>query len=194
MKCIFDGGYNKTDPNSVSNSIFVRYGDFLLEELKKGKKLLIATNAKPVGHYSERIEPFFREGADMIDKNTNEVDWGKYDTILVLGGNNQTCVNELTRLDFNVNKLKKDVLYIGCSVGTMIMSPYLCDYDQEKKEVNFLKGFLPSNNEIYLVHANNPWYVDDFHRNSIEKFAKENNLVVVPINENEVIERDFLIQ
>lgn len=193
MKFIFDGGYNKKDENSIKNNVFTRYNSFLLDELKKYKKLLIITSAKPIGHYKDRIEIFVASGADVIERDfENELDWGKYDFILVLGGENEPLVNQLYKLHFSLDKLKSNMVYIGCSAGSMIMSSYYYDYSRNDKEnVIFQKGLVPENKEIYIVHSDNLWYTDEFLKEKIQKFAEENNLLVVEIKENEVVEREF---
>jgi hypothetical protein len=190
-KYILDGGWYKKDENSVSKNILVRCMDFLLENLKLGKKLLIITNAKPVDYYKERILPLLNLGAEYIGRNTSmQIDWGKYDIILTLGGDQKILYDELERMGFKVMHLKNSALYIGESAGAMVLGSYFYyDYDEIDKEPSFAKGFRPEDNVIYLVHNDNPIYSPDFLKTSVQKFAKDNNLKIVFINENEVIEK-----
>ena len=190
MKFILDGGWYKHDENSLKNKILVRYRDFLLGKLEKKEKVLIVTNAKPAGYYQEKIQLFVDSGAIVISRDTlGKIDWSQFDCILVLGGNQVILFDELVRLGFGIDKLKKSIVYIGESAGTMILSGYFYDHDHTNDKLR--KGFLPENKEIYLVHANNPIYTDAGLVANVRKFAEENGLLVVPINENEVIEREF---
>jgi len=94
---------------------------------------------------------------------------GIYDCILVLGGDTRITVNELKRLSVDVEKFKKDVLYIGTSIVLWLWLVFLYDYNRDTKEVSFLNGFLPSNNEIYLVHSDNLDYTDIYLGRKIRK-------------------------
>jgi len=191
MKFIFDGGWDVNSESSMKNNLFFRYTPFLSEEMKNGKKLLIVTNAKPTSHYNDSIEPLLSLGTVVVDRDTKDnIDWGTYDCILVPGGYTTILFNELLRLGFDISKLKKDVLYIGSSAGSMIMSDYFYDYDRENKKVNFYRGLLPSNKELYVVHADNERYADEHLKIELKKLAAENNLQLVDINENETIERN----
>ncbi len=190
MKFIFDGGRNKKSENSVKNNIITRYGDFLLENLKNGKSLLVVTNAKPVDYYKDRITLFLDAGAEYIDRNMSiNIDWNKYDIIFTLGGNPKILFDELDRLDFKIENLKKTVCYIGSSAGTQIMASFFYDYDREEKNIEFCRGFLPESNTIYLVHSDNPQYADEYLKTSVQKFAEENELRIISLKENEVIEK-----
>ena len=191
MKFIFDGGWYKKDKNSVSKNILSRYTDFLLENLKQNKKLLVVTNAKPVDYYRATISTLINTGADFIDRNTkSDVGWSKYDIILTLGGDPKILFDELSRLHFSVRDLKNSVLYIGESAGTMVMGSYFYyNYDDINENISFSMGFMPDDNVIYLVHDNNPIYIPDFVKSSVKEFARNNNLKYIAIKENEVIEK-----
>lgn len=143
MKLILDGGWNKKDENSVSNNILARQTDFLLENLKFGKKILIITNAKPIDHYKDRISLLVNCGAEVIGRGTKEkIDWGKYDVIFTLGGDTKILFDELLRLDFKIKNLKKSICYIGSSAGTQIMGSFFYDYDRENGDISFYEGFM----------------------------------------------------
>lgn len=192
MRLILDGGWVKGNIESESNNVIVRFRDFILSSLKDGKKVLIITNAKPVGYYNEKIKNFTDKGADFIDRDTKDkVEWYQYDVILALGGTTLVFFSELKRLNFNVDFLKQDMFYIGSSAGAMVMSSYFYDYDKTQYTVSFLDGFISNNKEIYLVHNNNDYYVDSFLRERTKDFASQNGLIVVPINENEIVEKDL---
>lgn len=191
MKFIFDGGFNKLDIESVKNNVFSRYNGFLVDQLGDGKKVLVVTNAKPVDYYKISTDPLLVTGAHVVNRDTSEeVNWNQYDYILIPGGAT-TLYDELIRLGFSIDNLKSDVVFIGSSIGTMIMANYFYHYDRENKKVSFHEGFIPTNKEIYVTHSDNIFYTDELLETTVQKFAEENSLKVVHIKENEVVKRIF---
>ena len=197
MKFIFDGGYNSTKEESVANNVFVRFDDLLSQELKNGKKVLLVASAKPTNYYKQKVLELVDLGIDIVERDHKGlVDWGIYDYIFVPGGDSVALAESLNSLNFSLERLKSDVVYIGSSAGTMVLAPYY--YNERKRDkdgsiigISFKEGLFPSNNQIYVVHVDNVYFVNEFLLSEVCKFAKKHNLEVVKIKENEVIEKSF---
>lgn len=191
MKIIFRGGFNIINYDSLRNNILFEHGNNLCRELEIGKKVLIITAAKPDGEYSRMIRPLTARGAIEINQSfTGSIDWSYYDWVIVMGGDNTPLLDKMKTLDFSLEKMKDSAVYIGDSAGCMIQSAFYYEYDKQNKDITFHKGLLPNVRKIFIVHADNSYYVDDFVRDEVKAFAEKENLDIIEINENQ----DFVFQ
>jgi peptidase E len=66
------------------------------------------------------IDSLLSKGATEINQSFSEVvDWGEYDWVIVMGGENAPLIQKLKSLDFSFDKMKDSSVYIGDSAGCM---------------------------------------------------------------------------
>lgn len=189
VKLILTGGYNPNNYTSIRDGVLFTRGNELCRALELGEKILVITAAKPVGIRNSLIRPLVSRGAKEVDREYIEkVNWEEYDWVIALGGNTTSLFSKLKQLKFNNDVLKESVTYIGESAGAMLQASHYYVYNMETKEINFREGLLPGSNRIFVVHSNDPKYVDDFLRERVEKFALEKNIQVIELAENEEME------
>ena len=107
MKITYRGGYNKRDPNSVQKSILIEYSRKALNNLDSEKKLAVVTYAKDDGYFDEQISKYFGIRADIIGHMTPTPEWGIYDVIFLLGGDQNRLKKALLNSSFSLSILKK---------------------------------------------------------------------------------------
>jgi hypothetical protein len=188
MKIIFRGGYNSSNYESLQNSLLLERGFELSRELEKGKRVVVVTAAKPDGAYDCMINPLTSRGGIEVNQSFQaDIDWSEFDWVVVMGGDCDSLLAKLREMDFSFDKLKETAVYIGDSAGAKIQTAFYYNYDKENQEVIFHEGIHPERRRISIVHADNPWFVDEFSRNKVKEFAKENNLKIFKIDENQEI-------
>lgn len=181
---IFRGGYNKYDKESVKNSTLFEYAPLIKKLNDKGKKTCIVTLSKPDGHhYDKLIKEANINNVEIIDSKTRNINWSKYDLLLVLGGDPELLRDRLRKRDFNIKKLKDDAIYVGDSAGAMVLGAYFVNNWPDDKLV-MLKGIVHDSKFIVLAHCNNPRYTTKKLIDKVEKFAKKKGLKVLKLDEN----------
>lgn len=185
MKLLYRGGYNKYNEESIKNSYFYEYADVVIDLIKSNNKVGFVTLAKPDGHYDERIIELYGDAVDIIDTNTDINDWSVYDLLFLCGGNTTKLKTGLEDKDFTtLDVLKKDVVVLGDSAGSMLLSPWYYE-TEDTVNLEFHKGLYPDPNTIVIVHDNNPRYCTPDMVKKISKFAQDNGLKVLSLSENE---------
>ncbi|HLL60212.1 MAG TPA: hypothetical protein VK338_00700 [Candidatus Nitrosocosmicus sp.] len=187
MKIIYSGGWNNDLDDSIKNSFIFTYSDTIHNAINSGKKICFVTLAKPDGYYNHLILPLY-QNIDIIDSTKTSVDWSSYDGIFIPGGNSMYLKNGLLKINFQLSKLKEDVVILGDSAGSYILSSYF--YQSPKGElrgidIEFHEGFNLEAKVITIAHKNNPVYSPDILVQNVNVFAQEKGLTVLALNENE---------
>lgn len=185
MKIVYRGGYNKRDPESVKNSTIFEYLPIIKNLYERGQSIAVVTLAKPDGYYDELLLPI-RDKVDVIGTpNIENVTWGKYDLIILMGGDTPTLQSWLRKGKFSLNQFKEKSVIVGDSAGALVLCPYYYDGQPDDIKVKWYQGMNPGGNILVLVHANNPHYAPEGLFPLVQQFAKDKNLTVVKINENQ---------
>ncbi|MFC1780540.1 Type 1 glutamine amidotransferase-like domain-containing protein [Patescibacteria group bacterium] len=184
MKIIYRGGYNKLDPKSVKNSTLYVYQKAILNFINKKKNVAIVTLAKPDDFYDEMIRELNLDRVEVINYKSDNVDWSKYDLIIILGGNTHELYDKLVSQNFDIKLLKEDVIIIGDSAGAYVLGTSVLIQDPDS-DLQAIPGFCPESNLFVIAHCNNPKYCNDNILTFIENSAKKQNIEVLKLNENE---------
>lgn len=184
MKISYRGGYNKRNPESLNNSTLPAHSDYVRAALSDGKKVAIITYAKPDHYYDDLVHEYFTDAVDIFGTDVLTPQWDMYDIIYILGGENVKLQRALKENDFSLDKLKPDVHLIGDSAGAMVLSAYLYT---DSEDVQFQAGFNLDSKLITIVHADNPHYAPAELFPKVESFAKEHDLEVLVLKENEEV-------
>lgn len=194
MKLVYSGGMNKYSWQGIEDSIFFTCKEGVKRAVEKGEKVAFVTLAKPDRYYDLLIIPSFQNKVDIIDNtNLKEVERGKYDVIVIPGGETRKLHRKLITAGFSLKALKPEAIYIGDSAGAMIMAAYY--YEDEEMEngdrrVRFFEGLASESELIAIVHANNPNYTDNFLKERVRKFAEKKNLRVCELAEGQMVMAD----
>lgn len=187
MNIIYSGGWNKYSEKSVKESLVYSFADVIKIMIKKGKKVGFVTLAKPDGRYDGLLQSIY-DNPEIINSKTIAPDWQEYDGLIILGGDAKLLQDALNERKFSLPKLKNSLLIIGDSAGAYILSTYFYHSPPGEKrgfEIEFLRGFNPEAKVITIAHTNNPVYCNDTLITKVEAFAREHDLQVLKLTENE---------
>ena len=193
MKVVLRGGYNKLDEESFSNSFWYQYSSFVDELTEMGKKVAMVTLAKPDGVYDDLIQENMK-GAEVIDSQVEKTSWGEFDAIFIPGGKNLKLRDGLKRLSFGLGVLKEGAFVLGDSAGAYMLSSFFFESpsgEDKGKTVDFYEGFNPQLKTITIAHADNSWHTNELLIEKVKNFAKERDLSVLKLKENE--EKVFVV-
>jgi|GEM_PF-2764057 len=193
MKIIYSGGFDKYKKESVNNSIFYRYAEVINQQIEKGKVVASVNFAKPDYYYDSRLDEVFGGRVITIDnRNKETINWEQYDIILIPEGNQKMLKKGLLKTGFSIDRLKNEVIIIGDSAGAYVMGKYFPAYDGEVENIderNIQKyvedGLYPKSNALVIAHINNKRYVPDTALELANRLAKELNVELVALKENE---------
>ena len=185
MKLIYRGGYNKHNENSIKKSLFYEYNNWINKQTNSGKQICFVTYAKPAHYYDKYIISQFDSLIEVIEEGNNNIDWAKYDIIILLGGSQTKLMSGLQKSGFNMERLKKDVIIIGDSAGAFVLSAYMIIRNQVDQTTLFVPALYPQSNVITLAHTNNTVYFSSELLKETRKFAREKKLKVLLLKENE---------
>ncbi len=183
MRITYRGGYNKLDPQQNNKFVLPAHAANVKNLLQDNKKIGIVTYAKDDGYYEPKILKHFGSSVDIISYSFEKPHWEEYDVLYLLGGNTLQLRDALKQNMFSLNGLKPDIHLIGDSAGSMVLSTYF--YSKDNGNITFYEGLHPNSDLITIVHADNNYYAPDYLFPEVESFAKENNLTVLTLNENE---------
>lgn len=198
MKIIYSGGYDKLLLESESKNVIHRYRDLVNQLLSEQKKVVFVTNAKRVGYYDDKLKTVIgRAGFDIVDDNSENVNWESYDMLIILGGEQMKLKTALDNLKFDLSKLKTNTLLIGDSAGAMVMGAWFYDSVIDSNgdfQVTFHQGFNRVSNNIILVHANNPRYISSALISNVKDFAKAHALILISLEENQeyILDKNYI--
>lgn len=186
-------GFDKYKKESVNNSIFYRYANVLNQQIEKGKVVASVNFAKPDYYYDSRLDEIFGGKIITIDnRNKGVINWKLYDIILMPGGNQKLLKEGLLKTGFSINNLKSNVIMIGDSAGAYVMGKYFPAYDGEVENIEESdikkyaeEGLYPNSNALVIAHINNKRYVPDSALELSKKLAKELNVEILALQENE---------
>lgn len=186
---VLSGGYNKYDRESVGMSVLYRYKDEVLKRVNGGEQVVFVGLAKPVdkADYEERLREWAPEEVEYVDdRNSQDVVWGEYDMVVLLGGDPERLKAKLDETDFELKHLKDGVKLVGDSAGAFVLASWFYgEGEMDQGRVDFFEGFNPDLGVIVVGHANNPRYCPDWLIGKVEKFAEKKGLRVVELEENE---------
>lgn len=192
MKITLRGGYSN---ENVKNSFWYEYSDLIKKYLESGKRVAVITLAKPDGHYNKYINELSKE-VEVIDSKNLNVKWNDFDAIFIPGGDSLNLLNNLKKGDFSLKELKKNALVLGDSAGAYILSSYFYHSppgEERGKVISFYRGFNLIAKVITVAHTNNPVYTNEMLLEKVNKFAKEHNLKVLMLEENQEIKLDEVL-
>ena len=184
MKLLFRGGLNKREPDGYKKSYFYEYSEAIKRLITKGLRVCFVTLAKPDHFYDEHILPQFMKTVDIIENETENIDWSIYSLIFLCGGNTIPLKEGLLRKKFSFKVLKKNAVVLGDSAGAMLMAPYFYE-TEDRITIDFIEGIYPDTETIVIVHVNNPKYCNEGLVKKVEDYAKEEGLNVLKLEENE---------
>lgn len=176
----------------------------LFKEISKGKKVLLIGNAAKTTNINSRKdvkENFEKIGAKQVEildiEQSNLEKILEYDIIYVIGGDPGELIelNNTTKFKDYIVKFLQKGIYIGESAGSIIMGED-CKwvYDIKKgtkpkydKVFKTYKGLGLTNLRIY------PHYdeADEYLKEKIEKYEKENNIQITKLNNGEFIVLEY---
>ncbi|MFO0703689.1 MAG: hypothetical protein U0525_03120 [Patescibacteria group bacterium] len=191
MKFILSGGWNNKSEDSIKKCFLYTYKDQILQDFENGKKIAFVNLAKPAKYYDALIYSIYEDKIEIIEDDIKSVEWSEYDGLYFLGGTAMTLKNNLLSLGFSLDNIKPTAKILGDSAGAYAMSSYFYDSPPGEKrgvEINFIAGFNNIYNVITIAHKNNPFYCNDILITKVNTFAKENNLRVIMLNENEQVD------
>ncbi len=186
MKITYRGGYDKHDPLSLKNFLLASHASHVQKEINAGKQIAVVTYAKDDGYYDESIKSHFGERLAIINHSSFDPQWGDYDLLYILGGDQLRLHKALIKTSFSLSCLKSDVQLIGDSAGAMVLSAFYYKID-DAGEVHFHEGLYPESKHIVIVHADNPNYSPKYLFTQVKEFASGHRLDVVVLNENQEI-------
>jgi hypothetical protein len=189
MKLLYSGGLNKYDPKGYQQSYFYRFSHTLHELIAQQKKIGCVTLAKPDHYYDEHLIPQFGSRVDVIGHEVAGITWEKYDVIFLCGGDTLLLQKSLQEKAFGLSKLKSDAIIFGDSAGAMLLAPFFY-VSNEKAPLQFFNGIYSQSGALIIVHANNQRYCNEKLVNSVEEFARSNDLRTLVLKENEVRQFD----
>lgn len=186
MTIIYRGGYDKTNPVSLKNSVWFAYSKYIKNLVKEGKKVAIVTLAKEDDHkYDDRIKEQDLENVDIINSAFKNIHWSVYDAIFLLGGDPLLLYNRLVERNFSLSILKNHIFLLGDSAGAMVLGKVFVVSDRID-ELVFKNGFLKDKNFFILPHSNNSKYGGNFFfRLIVTTLARLKGLKVIALRENE---------
>lgn len=199
MKIIYSGGWNDQFEESIKECFIFTYYSTIKKAVDKGKKTVFVTLAKPDGFYNSMLFPLYEGIIDVIDSTKlKNVLWSSYDGIFMPGGTGILLLKGLKSSGFNLDSLKKDTVILGDSAGAYVLSSYFYStpYGELRgKQMTFIEGLNPQARVISIAHKSNPKYTNDILISNVNAFAKEKDLRVLILEENEqkVLENEEFI-
>lgn len=189
MKIIYSGGWNDQSERSTKESFIFTYHQVIREAVKKGRKIVFVTLAKPDGFYNNLLFPLYDGLIDVIDSTKlKNILWNSYDGIFIPGGTGLRLLDGLKSSSFELGKLKKEIVILGDSAGAYVLSSYFYSspYGELRgKQMEFIEGLNPQARVISIAHKSNPKYTNDILISRVNAFAKEKGLRVLTLEENE---------
>lgn len=188
MKLIYSGGWNNKDEASIKASFMYSYHTVIKDAASSGKKIAMVTLAKEDGHYDNLIVPLYSGLVEVINIQTKSVEWDRFDGIFILGGKSSFLKTNLEKVGFDLKKLKDNVVVLGDSAGSYILSSYFYQSPPgERRGVDmvFMEGFNPGAKLITIAHKHNPVYCNESVISKVNAFAQEKGLKVLMLEENE---------
>jgi hypothetical protein len=190
MKLVLSGGYNKSD-ESIAKSVWYRYVSKIAQLKGNGKHVGIITSARMVGYYDEFVGLYREYNIDVVDRETDFVEWSKYDFLMLLGGNAYELFADLNKKGMSFEKLKSDAEVLGDSAGAYMFGRYFFVSPsgvQRGRVVDFYDGFGILENTIVVGHSDNEAFTNELLVSKVESFAEQNRLEIIYINENQEVE------
>lgn len=93
--------------------------------MDKGKKVLVVALAQEPGYFAPRIKELYSKQPSILDSNSqNNINWGSFDLIYILGGNTKNLKAGLLKYNFDILSLKNSVTLIADSAGANLMAKY----------------------------------------------------------------------
>jgi hypothetical protein len=190
MHITYRGGYDKLDPQHSQDFILASHASGVQEAINAGKRVGVVTYAKDDGYYDKNIRLFFGEKVAIISHSSLAPQWGSYDVLYLLGGDQVRLHKALLDHSFLLLQLKPDVQLVGDSAGAMVLAAYYYDLD-DAGEIHFHEGLSPDSNHIVIVHADNPNYAPEHLFTQVKEFATEHKIEVLMLKENQEVTKEF---
>lgn len=106
-----------------------------------------------------------------------------------MGGNNRDLYEWLIKTEFSIDKLSECELLAGDSAGAYALGEYMMiDNQPDGNKFKAEKGFVPGSNMIFAAHVNNSKYHREGLTHALEKFAKDKEIELRLLQENELFE------
>lgn len=189
MHIIYSGGYNNQLPESRQASFIYTYREAVLHAVSRGKKAAFITMAKPDGYYDGIIRPLYGDKIDVVGfANAPGAVWDSYDILFLFGGKTAVLLGGLRANGFSLEKLKTDAVVLGDSAGSYALSAFCYNSPPGQLrgiEIEFLPAMNPASKVITVAHRNNPIYCNDILLGKVDRFAREKQLRVLVLRENE---------
>lgn len=197
MKIIYSGGVNGSIRKDELDYYTYGFGNYFMLQIRDELEELITQSgviavcvaAKPNKVRYERrfIDMGFELDSFVFLGRENKAEWGRYDAIIILGGETKELKKWLDKNGFNVGSLTRCRLIAGDSAGAYVLASYtLIDYKADGSRFEIVKGFIPELNILVAAHTNNNHYHQRGLGAALKKWCTENKAEYIGLKENEI--------
>jgi hypothetical protein len=202
VKLIRSGGTNAALGKSDTEYATHGFGNYFMLQIKAeldaiiddGGVIALCVAAKEnKQHYDERLVDIgFRSDNFEIIGKEDEVDWGRYNAVLMLGGETKELYSWLIRTNFNKSALTNCQLLEFDSAGAYVLSgKTLIDYMPDGSSFEIVEGFLPKLNQVIAAHVNNLHYHKLGLSKALSAWCMKHDVEYIELEENELIQQEI---